>query len=130
MLCGMDYIPTLAYLPAATPAGLGGWLVNAAAVLAIVYIVVKLINTFRRRPPIDATFATKTEFAGCRAESQARALKTESKIEEMEHILRKDITGLRRESEERGERVHKRVDEVLASTSRLEGRIEGMLRRD
>ena len=44
-------------LPTATSLSLGSWVVNAAAVLAIAYMILKFILAFRRHPPLEKEFA-------------------------------------------------------------------------
>jgi len=90
----------------------GYWIVHAAAILAIGYMITKIVIMFRRRPPIDAEFATKRELNLLQKQSDGRDDKIEEQITEMRQEIKSDIGG-----------VHKRVDEILKGVSRLEGKL-------
>jgi len=48
--------------PEATPLGIGNWLIDSAAIAALLLIFLKIIDHFKRKPSIDVEFVTKKEF--------------------------------------------------------------------
>lgn len=47
----------LEMLPPGTPQGMSSWLVDGAAVLALVLLVLNIVSHFKRKPPIEAELA-------------------------------------------------------------------------
>jgi hypothetical protein len=96
----------------ATGAPLGDWIIQFAAVLAIFYMVFKIvvgaITVSRRRHPIDAEFTTKRE---CAIRSE--------KVDERLVLLSRDLS-------EKVGGVHRRLDDITKSVYRVEGQIKEM----
>lgn len=44
-------------VPASTPEGMSSWLVDGAAVAALVLLVLNIVSHFKRKPPIEAELA-------------------------------------------------------------------------
>ena len=117
-------------LPDPNAVSLGSWLINAACVLAIFYMLVKLtlyaITTFRkpRRHGPPTIFATKGELDAVLTHSDTRDDRIETQTERTIGSLRKDIAHLDEKGEERAGDVHSRVNEILGAVKKIEGKID------
>ena len=96
--------------------GTWGLLIFSGAILA--GVVVAIYDRLRRKPPIEAEFASKHELKEVRKESVAG----DDKVEQILTDVRTDIrAGL--------SRVHSRVDDVLAAVSEQKGTVAQMNQR-
>jgi len=107
---------------------LGNWLFAMAAILAIAYMIGKIVigavRLTRREPPIDAEFATKREMFVLRNESLHNDDKIEGKIDNLRTEIKGDISTLAMADEKRSSGIHRRVDEVLSAVSRVAGQLD------
>ena len=88
-----------------SPTYLGHWLVSAACVLGMLYMIAKgvfgALAFFRRKPSIDAEFATRVDLREERKERTEADNKIETKQDKNFSELRSDIGG-----------VHRRLDRI------------------
>lgn len=105
---------------------LGMWVLALAIIIGIAAGVAKLIDMFRRKPPIDAEFATKKELKSVRGESSRGDRAIESKIDALRSEIKADYQQLSAADERRASGVHKRVDQILAAVSTQTGTITTM----
>ena len=87
--------------------------------LGIAKIIIDIIQSLRRKPPIETEFATKAELA--KLESEVRSMRSEMRANN-DHINFND-EKLRLEIKEDIKGVHKRIDDVLRAVGRLEGKL-------
>ena len=113
-----------------SPAAVGTWIIVFVALLAIVLVVAQLvfsaIQLFRRRPPIDAEFATKKELAAFAAAAGTSDTKLENRIEGLRLEIKSDLANLDKKMSDRSNGIHGRVDEILAAVSILTGRFDAL----
>lgn len=97
----------------ASAANIGMWILSGTAVLSA---VASGIAVFKRKPPIESEFATKAEVVRMEESLKGELQRLDEKIDT--HFIELNTTGERRAAV-----THDRINEVLQSVSRLEGRL-------
>lgn len=72
-------------LPAGTPEGMSSWLVDGAAIAAMVLLVLNIVQHFRRKPPIEAEL--EKLLLQMRAEVNQLRHETNSQLNEVRHEI-------------------------------------------
>lgn len=117
------------------PGGIAGWLACLAFILWIVNLVWKLADRAKQRPaPSDVQresvekFVAKTEFANHVEWNRREHENLFAKIGGVERGLTQRIESrldkMQADSHEGREKIHDRINEILAAVSNLEGRLE------
>jgi hypothetical protein len=100
------------------------WATIAALVIGFAWVIVQIIQSFRRTPPIDAQFATKQELAELRKDFTDSLSELERKLDHNAEKIDTDLNRHNQQAEERARKIHGRVDQVLAGISKIQGRCE------
>jgi len=121
---------------------LQGWLTAAAFVLVIATQITSIIRTFRRRPPIEAEYATKAEIkdqvktcehkreglAGGQSKTREdiTALRehTDERLAELASGISNRLDAFDQKSEERASALHSRVNHFVEQVSILKGTVD------
>jgi len=106
----------------------GTWLLGGAFVLSIALALAKIYDVFRRRPPIDAEFATKKELNGLRSETRNTDNEIFKAIENLRLEVKADVQELNRADEARSSKIHTRMDSLAESFSEVKGAVTAELR--
>jgi SMC interacting uncharacterized protein involved in chromosome segregation len=105
-----------AFIPTATPEGINTWLVDGAAVAAMVLLVLNIVQHFKRKPPIEAELEKLLH--QMRAEINQLRLDTNDQLLDFRH----EIGG-----------AHKRIDlltrDINDQMQRLPGNIVDLLNK-
>jgi len=116
--------------PDAPMEALGLWVVCCSCVLGVIYMIAKTILMFRRQPPIDAQFATKTELRYLENTNTTM----HDKDEERRIALAKHVTDsydkLQASDEARTSGLHKRLDVIATDVAEQKGKLETALAKD
>lgn len=79
-------LTTLAGLiPPSTPEGMSSWMVDGAAIAALVLLVLNIVQHFKRKPPIEAEL--EKLLLQMRAEVNQLRLETNSQLNEVRHEI-------------------------------------------
>lgn len=125
----------LAQIPAATPAGMGWWLVNLASVLAILYMGMKVFQMLfpRRVPPLEKeiadTFASKVEVASLIGSTNERFNGVSAKVERTRLELKQDVHDLGRNVEERDANLQSSMQQIFSAIGELRGELRARFSR-
>jgi len=124
---------SLAQIPDSTPAGMGNWLVECAAVLAIVYLVISLWKI------ISGHFAAREEPPREYVTAAACSEKHRDHSEELDEIRAEahkrieaiygEIKSTRLETKNDIQAVHSRINDVLQAVADLGGQFKHLVRR-
>lgn len=90
--------------------------------LSFVVGVSKVFSVWRRQPPVDAVFATKKEVERSNRALDKRLEKVDDAVAAIHTDIQTAMASISLNSAERARRIHERVDEVVRSVSRLEGK--------
>lgn len=120
-------LPALAADPA-TLSDLPGpgviWFVAGLIVLLnLVHLVVSVWDKTRAKPPAHERYALKTDLDSLRASFLASSEAQRHRLEDLGSSLRAELHAIDQKGEDRAEKIHNRVNLVLAAVSRLEGRL-------
>jgi hypothetical protein len=92
-----------------------GFILCIVFILGIVKLIVDIVGSLRRRPPIEAEFATKAELG--KLESEVRSLRDE---------MRANYDRINANDEIRSSKIHRRIDDVFGAVSELKGIIKNV----
>jgi len=123
---------------APVPAVVGNWMIVLALFCSIIFGFAIVVDRYRRKPPAEATFATKTEVAEIRADSRRdlTALRGEmastdgkifTAIENLRLEVKRDVHGLDVASEKRSSKIHERIDTLAAAYASHQGAVTAKL---
>lgn len=120
----------LADLPAPTPASTWQFFLVVAAVSGVLVNIVTiffLLGNRKERREVSFTVepASKEEFEKLVIQNRHEHENIFSKIGGVERGADAKMAAMMKESNEGREKIHKRINEVLAGVSRLEGKLEG-----
>ena len=119
----------IAQIPATTPAALGSWLIQFMSVMVIVIAILQIISFFRRKPPIDAEFATKAELRLVEEKTGEELTKVGNAIGALSDQIRKDYDNIQRSGEARASGIHKRINEFVEGFGAVRGQVELLAKR-
>ena len=98
------------------------WVIIACGVVALAWMIIQIIQSFRRQPSIEAEYATKKELTELRKEFADTFTRLEQKIETTVQGINTDLGKHNTAAEERASKIHKRIDAILRGVSIIQGR--------
>lgn len=112
---------TLAQVPRPTMEEFWPTFITLVAILSIA-LLIKMLLPQRRKPPIEAEFATKKEM-------QVAVKNIEEKVDRIDREVRAGFQDLRKDSSSRSSNMHKRMDD-LAETLRGQGTVLDLIKNN
>jgi hypothetical protein len=126
-------------IPQPPPEVFGTWLFNFGMVMAILYMIVRLLASAlaiaKPKPPLEGIYATRDDLlarkADCehalnraRLECAAEDTRLAQNICSMQESVKEDIRDLSKKQTEHTRGTHERIDKILAAVSALEGEMK------
>jgi len=117
----------------------GNWTLAAATVfLVAVGVVINIIATFRRHPPLDRTLSDyakatdlhrhreqwRQDLNGLREESRAMDVRIEQRVEAIGQQIGQQYESLQRADETRSSNLHRRLDTMASKIDNVSGQVQ------
>jgi len=80
----------------------------------------------RRKPPIEAEFATKNELGELKTSTKSELGQLENAISSMREEMRANYDRVNSNDEIRSSKIHRRIDDVFGAVSELKGIIKNV----
>jgi hypothetical protein len=86
------------------------------------WLIIQIVQSLRRSPPIDREFATKDEVALIKEEVGARIDNLEVHFDDLKAALEVGLKTIGKDAALSDSKLHHRVDQILAVVSEIRGR--------
>jgi len=103
-----------------------GFILCVIFLLGIVKIIIDIIHSLRRKPPLEDEFAKKGELEKLEITTKHELSKLELAIGSMREEMRANYDRVNSNDEIRSSKIHRRIDDVFGAVSEVKGIIKNV----